>query len=408
MNVFEPVQVNLVKSFRNKCKLAVLDRLDRRLSHLLHSDEPLLLDHRLYRCVAAVMGTDSMGMRNDLDKETKLLKIPNDLLTGVIAVHSRVLSAEIVHGSVIVQNIDLLQLVTLSDLKVVRVMCRRNLYAACSEFHVDIFIGDYRNLTVCERQDQHLADDVLISFIIRIHGDSCIAEHGLRSCGGDLNKSAFLADYRIIDMPEETVLVFVLDLCIGNRCLADRAPVDDLGSLINVALIVEALENFQNRVGTAFIHCEALSVPVSGTAKLLKLADDSCSVLFSPGPTMLQEFFSSDFILFDSLAAQMIDDLDFRCDCSVIGSGLPESLIALHSLPTDQNILHRVVKRMAHMQLAGNVWRRHDDRERLLIRIHFGVEVTAIQPLLVQPVFQALRVVSLSEFLFHNLLQRSL
>jgi len=45
---------------------------------------------------------------------------------------------------------------------------------------------------------------------------------------------------------------------------------------------------------------------------------------------------------------------------------LPERVKPLHPVPAHQNILQRVVKRMAHVQRAGDIRRRDHHREMLI------------------------------------------
>ena len=46
----------------------------------------------------------------------------------------------------------------------------------------------------------------------------------------------------------------------------------------------------------------------------------------------------------------------------MIGAGLPEHVAAAHALEPAQDVLQRVVEGMAHVQGAGDVGRRNDDR----------------------------------------------
>ena len=48
-------------------------------------------------------------------------------------------------------------------------------------------------------------------------------------------------------------------------------------------------------------------------------------------------------------------------DAGVVGARLPEHVLAAHALEPAQDVLQRVVERMAHMQRAGDVRRRDDD-----------------------------------------------
>ena len=67
----------------------------------------------------------------------------------------------------------------------------------------------------------------------------------------------------------------------------------------------------------------------------------------------------------------------------MVRSRLPQSLIALHSLITDQDILHGVIQRMAHMKLSGNVWRRHHDGKWFLVRVWLSMKILLRKPFVV-------------------------
>ena len=228
MDIVEPVEVSLVKALRHEGQIALFERFDRAFGHLVHPDEPLLLDHRLDGRPAAVMGPDGMGVRHYLDEQAELLQILDHGLAGLVAVHAGILAAQVVHGRVVIENIDLLEVVALAHLKVVGVVSRRDLDAAGPEFLIDVRVGDDRDLAVRQRQLQRLADDVGVALVVRIDRHGRIAKQGLWTGRRDLDEAAFLSDHRIIDVPEKAVLVLVLDLGVRDRRLAHRAPVDDL------------------------------------------------------------------------------------------------------------------------------------------------------------------------------------
>ena len=151
---------------------------------------------------------------NDLYKKTQCVKVCHHLLSCLVTVHTCVLAAKLVDGRVIVQYIDLLKVMALSNLEIVRVMGRCDLYTACSKLFVNVWICDDRDLSVCERQLQHLSHYICISLIVRIYGNGCISEKCLRSCCCYLDKSSRLPNYRIVDVPEIAVLLLVDNLCI--------------------------------------------------------------------------------------------------------------------------------------------------------------------------------------------------
>ena len=91
--------------------------------------------------------------------------------------------------------------------------------------YLDIIIGDNGYLAVDYGQDERLADDILISFIIGVDGNSGIAEQGLGSGRCKLKIAASVLE-RIAKMPEVTRLILIFDLGVGDRSQAMGAPVD--------------------------------------------------------------------------------------------------------------------------------------------------------------------------------------
>ena len=395
LDILQPVRVCFFKMLRHEIQIVGLHDLERCLRHLVHLHKPLRLEHRLDRRVAAVMRSDRVCDRNNLDKQSLLLQILNHRLPGFVAVHSRVLSAETVHGRIIVQDIDLLQMMPLADLEVVRVMSRCNLDTACSELLVHIRIRDHRNHTVCQRELQHLSDQILVPVIVWIHRDRRISEKRLRPGRRDFDKPPFLSHNRILDMPEEAILVYMLDLRVRQGCLALRAPVDDAVSLVDPALLIELHKHGLDSAGAALVHREALSVPVGTAADLLELLQNSGAVLILPLPAVLQKLLAADLMLVDALVLEHVRDLDLGRDGCMIGSRLPQRLVPFHPLPADQNVLHGIVKRMPHVQLPCDIRRRHDDGKWFFVRIHLCVKVSLLQPPVIDPVLHSGRVIGL-------------
>ena len=400
-DVLQPVQVSLVKTCRNKLKISVVQSLDGSFCHFIHFYKPLWFDHWLYGCTAAIMGTNTVTVRNNFYKESLLFQVFYHGLTCLVAVHTCIFSAKAVDGCVIIEDIDLLKIMAASNLEVIGVMCRCNLNAACSEFLVNILIGNNRDLSVCKRKFQHLAYKVLISLILRVYSNCCIAEKCLRTCGCDLNETSFLTYDRIIDVPEKSVLVLMYNLCIRNRSLAYRTPVDDSGTFVNISFLIETDKYLLNSLGTALIHGKTLALPVCGCTQFFQLVDDLSAVLFFPCPGMFHKLVTANLVLVDSLFTKFLCYLNLCSDGCVVCSRLPESLVALHSLETDQDILHGLIQCMAHMQLSGYIGRRHYDCERFFVRIYFCMEVSVVHPFFVQTILNTLGIISLCKFFAH-------
>src|SRR5205085_8086871 len=101
----------------------------------------------------------------------------------------------------------------------------------------------------------------------------------------------------------------------------------------------------------SLVHREALARPVTGGAEPLQLIDNSASALRLPFPDALEEGLAPHLpAAFLLPLHQLALYHHLRRDAGVIGAGLPKHVLAAHALEAADNILQRVVERMAHMQ----------------------------------------------------------
>ena len=174
--------------------------------------------------MASVMGSDIMGIILYLYKEPHFIKFLNYRIPCGISVHPGIFSAVLIDSAVIIHYVYNIKIMSLADLKVIRIVCRSYLHDTGSEFHIDIIVCDNRHLTVHYRKHYLLSDKPRISLIIRIYRYRRISKHGLRpgSCKGKI----IIRPYDLIlYMPEMAVLILILHLGIRYRSTADRAPV---------------------------------------------------------------------------------------------------------------------------------------------------------------------------------------
>ena len=212
-NVLHPVEIVLVKSRWDKLCLTASYSLYRRLCKLLHLNEPLKRYPRFNRCSAAVAGADVVLVFLCLDKKSALFKILYDLLSCVVSVHSGISRVVVHYLCVLGEYIYDRQIVSCTDLKVIRVVRRGDLYNTRSEFHINIAVRNNRYLSVHQRQKHRLSDDVLVPLVLGVDSDSRITQQSLRSCRCKLHISAAIGQ-RISQMPEMTCLILVFNLSI--------------------------------------------------------------------------------------------------------------------------------------------------------------------------------------------------
>ena len=258
-----------------------------------------------------------------------------------------------------------------------------HLHRAGTEADFAVLVAHDGDLSVHDRQDAGLADQVLELLVLRVHGHARIAHHRLRAGRGDDDVAAAVGQ-RIADIPQVAGLVGVLDLGVGQSRHAVRAPVDDAAALVDQALVIQLAERLAHGARAPLVHREAVAAPVAGRAHLLLLLDDAVAVFLLPRPDALEELLTAEVIAGQALLfAQVFLDLDLRGDAGVVGAGQPQRLVALHPLEAGQDILQRAVERVAHVQLAGDIRRRHDDREGLLVGVRLGLEAVVVHPHLV-------------------------
>ena len=98
-------------------------------------------------------------------------------------------------------------------------------------------------------------------------------------------------------------------------------------------------------------------------------------------------------MLVDAFFLQLLDDLDLGSNTCMVGAGLPQCVVTLHSLITDQDILHGVVQCMPHVELSCDIWGRDHDSEGSLTVIYLRMKILFVKPLLIQSVFYAVWVI---------------
>ncbi len=90
-------------------------------------------------------------------------------------------------------------------------------------------------------------------------------------------------------------------------------------------------------------------------------------VLLEPLPRPLDERVAADVVAREPLLRERLLDDVLRRDARVVVPRLPERVEPAHAVPADQHVLQGAVQRMADVQVAGDVRRRHADHERSLV-----------------------------------------
>ncbi len=167
----------------------------------------------------------------------------------------------------------------------------------------------------------------------------------------------------IANLPEVALLLLVDHFEIADGGLAARAPVDDVRAAIDEALLVEADEGLAHGDRKALVHGEVLAAPVDGDAEALHLLEDRAAVVLLPLPHALDEGFAAELLARRAFFSQLALDHHLRGDAGVVGARHPQRASAAHAPPAGENVHLGLVEHVAHVQPAGDVGRRQQNRK---------------------------------------------
>ena len=133
---------------------------------------------------------------------------------------------------------------------------------------------------------------------------------------------------------------------------------------IDEPLLVEPDEGFTDSDGEVLVHGEVFALPVDGGAETLHLAEDGSAVVALPLPDALDEGFAAKLLAGGAFLGELALDHHLCGDAGVVGAGKPEGAAARHATPAGEDVHLRLVEHVAHVQAAGDVGRRQQDRRR--------------------------------------------
>jgi hypothetical protein len=278
---------------------------------------------------------------------------------------------------------------------VVEVVGRGDLDAAGAEGGVGVFVSNDGDAAAGEGQFDQFADEVLVARVLRVHRHGAVPEQGLRAGGGDHHIASAVGE-GVAHVPHVPGLFLGQHLQVRDGGVQHRVPVDQALAAIDEAFLEQTHEDLAHRRRQAFVHGEALVLPVQGGAHAPQLAGDGAAGLFLPLPDALDEGVTAQVVAGLALLFQEALDDHLGGDAGMIRARLPEGGLAAHAVIADQGIHDGVLEGVAHVQAAGDVRRRDHDAVRVVAG-GGGGKVTPFLPNPVPSLFQGLGVVVLVE-----------
>ena len=185
----------------------------------------------------------------------------------------------------------------------------------------------------------------------------------------------------VLDRPEMARDLLVVDLVVGDGGAELGVPVDQPLAAKDLAGLEQVEERAADGARADLVEREPGPVPVARAAHQPELAQDPLLVLVLPGPDPLDQRLAAEVVagLLLLLEQPLLDD-GLGGDAGVVGAGHPEGVVALHPPPADQDVLERVIQRVAQVQGAGHVRRRDHDAVGRPVAGRIGVEVALARP----------------------------
>ena len=234
-----------------------------------------------------------------------------------------------------------------------------------------------------------------------MHGDCCVAQHRLRARRRHLDKFIRTAFDRIPNVIELPFKRFVFDFQVRQCRTASRTPVDQPLTTVDQAFLIQAHEHFADGTRKAFFKGEALPGPVAGISDAADLLRNEVSVLPLPCPDTFYELFPAQVVTGQTLFTKLPFHHVLSGYPGMIGPRQPQCIKALHSLATNDDVMHRVVEHVSHVKRTGHVGRGHHNNKRWIGRIGIGPEIPLVLPEVVPTGFHIGRVVYLRDLSLH-------
>src|SRR5205823_1704868 len=118
-----------------------------------------------------------------------------------------------------------------------------------------------------------LADVRPAARVLGMYRDGGVAKHGLRTCGGDGDRSRSVGE-RVRDVVEIAVGVVMHRFFVGERREAMGAPVNHPVSSVDQSLVPQPHEDLAYGIGVGWIEGKPGAAPVAGAADNLELLEN--------------------------------------------------------------------------------------------------------------------------------------
>ena len=213
---------------------------------------------------------------------------------------------------------------------------------------------------------------------------------GKRPCGGGPDhevglgkiaksrKLSLIVLYRELDVDRGAGIGLILDLCLCQRGLVVRTPINGLHSLIDVALAIHLTEHLDLSCLELAVHRQIGILPIGGHAESLKLTHLTLHEILREGVARGAKLGNGHLL---AVQLALFDDRGLDGHSVVIPAGSEGNVIARHLLGLVDEILEDLVHCGPHVDISvreGGAVVEHEQRLALAALLHLFVELDRI------------------------------
>ena len=272
-----------------------------------------------------------------------------------------------------------------ANVEIVEIMARCDFHSAAAKLWIGMFIGHNRHFAARNRQDDMLADNAFIALIIGMDGNRHIGEHGFGAGCRNLDVITAISQsnaicQRIFEAPETALFVARFNLKVANCRFQLGVPIDQPFVAIDEVIIVQIDKGLGHRLRKMRVHGKLLAAPIHRAAQTAQLRGDRAAACLFPFPDLVDEVIALIFAAAITRRLHLALDHHLGRNAGMVCAHDPQSVFAAQSLVTHNDVLQRVVERMADMQAACDIGRRVDDGKAGRIGA-LGPEQAALLPM---------------------------
>ena len=315
--------------------------LERRLLQLAHRAPPLQRDPGLDPTLAALAESDRVTVGLPLFELAVFADPREDALLRLLLREPGELAGLLAHAAVGPDDGRLSKLVRTADFEIQGIVGGRHFERACTELHVDAFVGDHWNHAFDEWHYDLASDGLAPPLVVRMYGNGDVAEDRRRPGCRDRDAifgAAAVVGERITHVGEGVVYFLVHELEVGECRLVERAPVDDSVRSVNPALAVQVDKEPHDRADVRIVHREPLAPVIHRRAHSPELAHDRPAVGVEPLPDQVDESLAAQLLPRLALGGEMFLDSVLRRDAGVVVAGQEGDLEPAHAMPADERV----------------------------------------------------------------------